>query len=407
MLQAGACFARENHSPLLVEATSNQVNQDGGYTGQTPADFARTLRQITAAAGLPPQQVILGGDHLGPHPWKKLPAAQAMRRACQLAADSALAGYTKIHLDASMRCADDPPGPLADRVVAERAALMCAAAEAARDQLPDGSSLCYVIGTEVPPPGGAREQEANPQVTTPGEAQQTLYTFQRAFEARGLQAAWERVIALVVQPGVEFGDSSVHIYNRQTAAPLSKFIENYPGLVYEAHSTDYQPPQSLQEMVQDHFAILKVGPALTFAFREAVFALARVEQEWLESQPQVELSRLPETLEQVMLADDQNWRGYYQGDERKLRLARRYSYSDRSRYYWNHPNVRTSLQRLLSNLVTYPPPRTLLSQFLPEQYARLQSGRLAPCPSDWIADKINSVLAAYARACGFEMPGCL
>ncbi len=86
-------------------------------------------------------------------------------------------------------------------------------------------------------------------------------------------------MALVVQPGVEFGDEFVHEYQPEPARELVHLIESYPNLVYEAHSTDYQTRQGLRDLVQDHFAILKVGPALTFAFREAIFALVNMENE--------------------------------------------------------------------------------------------------------------------------------
>ena len=84
---------------------------------------------------------------------------------------------------------------------------------------------------------------------------------------------------MVVQPGVEFGDEFVHDYRAESAQDLVKLIEGYPNLVYEAHSTDYQTRQNLAHLVRDHFAFLKVGPALTFAFREAVFALVHMENE--------------------------------------------------------------------------------------------------------------------------------
>ena len=64
--------------PLLIEATCNQVNQDGGYTGMTPADFRRFVEGIAARTGFPADRLMLGGDHLGPNPWKSLPADQAM-----------------------------------------------------------------------------------------------------------------------------------------------------------------------------------------------------------------------------------------------------------------------------------------------------------------------------------------
>lgn len=403
VLRAAMRQAARTNIPLLVESTCNQVNQMGGYTGMVPADFVRYVGELADEVGLPRARLLLGGDHLGPNVWQNEPAASAMHKSAEMVRAYVQAGYTKIHLDASMKLADDDPArPLDVELAAGRAAFLASVAEETRRGT--GGELRYVIGTEVPVPGGARGPETGLAVTTVAAAQETIEATHQAFRRAGIAAAWESVIAVVVQPGVEFGDDFVFEYRPEKARPLAALIEGQAHLVYEAHSTDYQPPRALRRLVEDHFAILKVGPALTFAFREAAFALAHLEREWLENQPGVELSRLPETLEQVMLADDHNWRNYYRGDARKLRLARRYSYSDRSRYYWHHAAVQAALERLLANLSAAPVPAPLLSQFLPEQYSRLQRGRLASHPAAWIEDKIASVLESYAAACGEAIP---
>ncbi len=63
---------------------------------------------MRSKSGSTPAGLILGGDHLGPNPWTRLPADQAMEKAAAMVAAYAAAGFTKIHLDASMACADDP-----------------------------------------------------------------------------------------------------------------------------------------------------------------------------------------------------------------------------------------------------------------------------------------------------------
>ena len=55
--------------------------------------------------------------------------------------------------------------------------------------------------------------------------------------------------------------------------------------------------------MKNHFAILKVGPWLTFALREAVFALANIEEEWLSGRKGFTTSRVRETLDEAMLAN--------------------------------------------------------------------------------------------------------
>ena len=79
-----------------------------------------------------------------------------MARADVLIDDYVRAGFRKIHLDCSMSCADDP-APLSDEIVARRAARLCAVAERAHARA-GGEPPVYVIGTEVPVPGGAAEE---------------------------------------------------------------------------------------------------------------------------------------------------------------------------------------------------------------------------------------------------------
>ena len=397
VIEAAMCQATEDHSMMCIESTCNQVNQFGGYTGLTPSQFAGCARSIAARVGFPEHRILFGGDHLGPYPWRGEPAQPALEKAAGLVRASVLAGYTKIHLDASMACADDSP-PLADELIAERAAALCQIAE---KELPASSPKpLYVIGTEVPTPGGETGPGLPPAVTPVEHVRTTLENCRSAFLKRGLVAAWERVIGLVVQPGVEFGDASVFEYNRNKACPLGRCLPVSPFLVYEAHSTDYQPPLALRQMVEDHFAILKVGPWLTFAFREAVFALSQIEHEWLGDRRGVSISQVPEALDQAMLSNPVHWSPYYRGDETELHFARRYSFSDRSRYYWPLPAVERELRKLVANLSAAPPPLTLLSQYLPEQYDAVRAGAIRNLPDHLIQDRIRKVLRIYAGACG-------
>ena len=404
VLEAGILQAQHDGNLVLIESTSNQVNQFGGYTGQTPAQFASFVREIAAAMNFPGERIVLGGDHLGPHPWRAEGPSSAMAKATALVRACVLAGYTKIHLDASMHLAGDvgdSSSPLPDEIVSSRAGDLCRAAEDAYGERPPGSPKpLYVIGTEVPIPGGELLDAQAPETTRTEDVARAVHLGEQAFEARGLQAAWGRVIAVVVQPGVEFGDTAVFPYATEKVRELSQFAEKQWQGVYEAHSTDYQTAAALRQMVRDHFAILKVGPWLTFAFREAVFALAAVEEEWLGDRKGIAISRVRESLEEAMLANPQYWKSYYRGDDAALRFARRYSFSDRSRYYWPQPTVAAALQRLLANLNAHPAPVSLLSQYLPNQSEALRAGVVSNHPVELIHSKILEVLDQYAYACG-------
>ncbi|MCV6603818.1 MAG: D-tagatose-bisphosphate aldolase, class II, non-catalytic subunit [Porticoccaceae bacterium] len=395
VLEAALRQGKQDGTPVLIEATANQVNQFGGYTGMKPADFMPYIAAIAHKVGFDPEQLILGGDHLGPVCWCNEPAEQAMAKADELIAAYVAAGFKKIHLDTSMGCADDVE-PLSDEIVAERAARLCAVAEKTAQDTFGSTELVYVVGTEVPPPGGATEEIEGLQVTPVNEVRQTVAVHKAAFEAQGLEAAWQRVIGLVVQPGVEFDHTSVHDYRPEEARELSGLIGEIPTLVFEAHSTDYQPDSAYPKLVEDHFAILKVGPQLTYALREALFALSHIEDELVDSQQR---SNLRTVCEQVMLDQPGNWQKYYPSEEPQGRLYRRYSYSDRIRYYWPQAPIQAAVERLFANLESTTIPEPLLGQYMPQQYTALRNGELAASPRELAIHQVMQVTGVYAAAC--------
>ncbi len=400
VIEAAIKQAIEDKSEILIEATSNQVDQFGGYTGMTPDNFAMYVYSVAAKLKFPIEKIILGGDHLGPNVWQSESAESAMQKAKEQIAAYVSAGFKKIHLDASMRCADDTEN-LTDEIIANRTVELCrvaveTAAKNNFDCLP-----YYVIGTEVPVPGGSQIKEETLHITKPGDVNRFISVTKNIFRKNNLENAWQRVIAVVVQPGVEFGDAEIHDYDRKKAAELSAFIKSQ-DMVYEAHSTDYQTGSSLKQMVEDHFAILKVGPWLTYSFREAVFALEAIQNEMFAGRKDIHLSKLKSVLEEVMISDPKYWKNHYKGSDTERAFARKYSYSDRARYYWNDERVNDELNLLLHNLRKENIPLTLLSQYLPAQYEAVRNGIIRLSPDEIIIHKIRTVLKKYSKACSIN-----
>lgn len=379
---------------VLFEATCNQVNQDGGYTGMQPRDFVAFVHGIADRVGFPVARIALGGDHLGPNPWTALDAAAAMDKAEVMVGAYVAAGFRKIHLDCSMACEGDPV-PLPEAEIVRRAVRLCRAAEAAHARA-GGEAPVYVIGTEVPVPGGATEDIEGLAVTTPEAALATIQAHREAFEAAGLGAAWQRVIASVVQPGVEFDHHQVLDYVPAKAHALSGSITRVPGMVFEAHSTDYQTREALAALVADHFAILKVGPGLTFALREALWALDAIEAEWIAPEKRAHLRR---TVVERMRAEPGYWQRYYHGEGRALAFDLEYSLSDRIRYYWPDPAIEAARERLFANLRADPPPLPLLGQYLPHALLALRHGRATQDPHSLAMAHVSAVLDDYHQAC--------
>jgi D-tagatose-1,6-bisphosphate aldolase subunit GatZ/KbaZ len=395
VLEATVRHGAVDDGPVLIEATCNQVNQYGGYTGMTAVDFRRFVEMLALDANLPLDRLILGGDHLGPNPWKTESAEIAMAKADVLVRSFVAAGYTKIHIDASMRLGDDDRTlPLDPGTIASRAAALVVAAEDELERSGSATAPRYVIGTEVPVPGGAEAGEEELSVTTVDAVAETIELHRVAFAAAGLDDAWRRVVGVVTQPGVEFADREIHEYDPAQAAHLARFAESLDGLVFEAHSTDYQTPEALRNLVRDHFAILKVGPGLTFAYREGVFALSHIEDEMFGNAA----SGICDVIESVMLDQPETWAPYYSGTDQELAFARKYSFSDRVRYVLPDARIVSALEQMIGNLSTLEIPWPLLSQYVPEQYRRIRAGALAPDPEEILLDKVRVVLDDYASA---------
>ena len=394
--------ATATNSLALIEATANQVNQYGGYTGMRPADFMSYVQKIAKDAGPDSRNLVLGGDHLGPLTWQNETEKSAMAKAEVLVRDFVLAGFTKIHLDTSMRLADDSKEKaLPDEVIASRAAGLCKVAEDAFAEYAkthkDAFAPVYVIGSEVPVPGGAVENDEQINVTSPEQFENTLDAFQVAFQEVGLGKAFERVIGVVVQPGVEFSDLTVTEYDRIKAAHLCETLEKHTPLVFEGHSTDYQTREKLKEMVNDGIAILKVGPGLTYAFRQGLFALQDIERELL-AESSVVLSDFRETLENAMLSNPVYWEKYYHGAPSEIALKRKYSFSDRCRYYLPDSEVATSIQRLIHNIDNVDIPMSLLEQYMPMEYREFRCGAIDKSAGSLLKTRIKICFDDYIYA---------
>lgn len=394
VLKAALEFARDNDTFVLIESTANQVNQYGGYTGLMPADFRSEVLSLAETIGLSEEKVIFGGDHLGPVVFKDKPEEEAMREAEGLIEAYVKAGYEKIHIDTSMRLASDPNDrPLSDEVIARRGARLCKVAEQAyADTFGKPSELIYVVGSEVPVPGGTQSAHEGLTVTSPEAFEATYQAFHSAFASAGLTEAFKRVAAVVVQPGVEFGDDSVDEYDRDKANALTSKLRAYGNIVFEGHSTDYQTQKALKEMVEDGVCILKVGPELTFALREGLFALQFIENELGGK------ADFTGTLERMMLEQPEHWQKYFTGTNEQIALKRIYSYSDRWRYYASQTVLKDEINLLFDSLDAKKIPLTLLSFFLPAQYIKVREGQLENRCEELVKDKVKDIIAKYHQA---------
>ncbi len=373
----------------LVECTCNQVNHQGGYTGLTPAEFVGEVKAIARSLGFPEDRLVIGGDHLGPNPWKHLPADEAMAEARTMMRAYAEAGIRKLHLDCSMGCQGEPVA-LDDDTTAERAAQLAQVAEEVSDE------AVYIIGTEIPTPGGAHEELTDLEPTAPDAVRATYAVHKRVFAAAGLETAFARVIAIVVQPRVESAQMSVVLYDPARANDLVAARADLGGLVYEAHSTDYQTASTLKALVDDGFAILKVGPSLTYAMREALYGMELAAAE-VDGGPRA----LRDTMERLMLADPGVWTDHIHGDPALQQSQRHYGLADRIRYCWPQPEAQAAVAALYDRFRTVAPHIGLLSQYLggPLIKESLEAGDGLGDPDALAKRAVRRALRPWMEAC--------
>ncbi|MGB2409457.1 MAG: class II D-tagatose-bisphosphate aldolase non-catalytic subunit [Paracoccaceae bacterium] len=360
IIRAALRHGRDAEATVLIEATCNQVNHRGGYTGMTPESFAKRVYKIAKQENYPQNLVVLGGDHLGPNPWRDQPVNLAMHEAEKMVAAYVAAGFRKIHLDTSMGCAGEPIA-LNDETTALRAAQLAKVAERTACEQAQVMPF-YIIGTEVPPPGGADHKLCELTPATPKAVRKTIEIHRQIFEQAGLADAFARVIGLVIQPGVEFGNHNVIRYDRAKAEGLAHILTPADRLVFEAHSTDYQGVSSLSELVQDGFAILKVGPELTFILRETFYALDLIASDLI---PGYQNRPLKQQMDLLMQETPEHWNGHYSRNTAAQKFLRHYSLSDRIRYYWTHPKAMRAIKNLTTALDGKHVPLPLFWQHMP------------------------------------------
>ena len=399
VLEACMKHAKETNTILLIESTANQVDQYGGYTGMKPVDFMAMCKGIADKVGISMDRIILGGDHLGPLTFAQYDEEKAMAESRELIRQYVMAGFTKIHIDTSMKVAsDDPETRLPDEVIARRGAELAKVAEDAYAVLvkenPAAIHPTYIVGSEVPIPGGSTAAvDEGVQVTRVEDFEATVAAFKAAYKAQGIEDAWQYVMAVVVQPGVEEKDAGCTEYVREKATELMAAIKEYPDLIFEGHSTDYQTQYKLRELVEDGVGILKVGPGLTLALREGLFALAYAEKEMLKDHPEKQ-SYFMEALDAAMLENPKHFAKHYHGTPAEIAYKRKYSFSDRWRYYYAVPAVAAALDKLFENFKDGVP-MGLVSQFLPIQYTKVRNGQLENDPKALVLDRVCNCIDEY------------
>jgi D-tagatose-1,6-bisphosphate aldolase subunit GatZ/KbaZ len=330
--------ARDHDMPALIEAPADEVNRFGGSSGLTPDGFAALVRGIAASQNLDRVPLILGAAGLGPLPTAGLGREAALLRAEREVMDFAAAGFTRLQFH----------GPDAESV-----ARLVAAAEASA---PAPAALCHALPADFVPDG---------DVTTPETLARALDLHEAAFAGAGLgPAVWRRVRTVVVRLGLGYGPTYVERFDMEQPDLLSAVLQDRDRIALEVRGADYQTASACADLTRRNVAVLGLGPALSFAWREALYALSHVHG-WTSGSAHVS-----ERMEALMLADPAAWGAddpatAHLATDAQQRMLRHFGFLDRIRHYW--PRARPELEAMADDLQASGMPYPLLLQYLPPE----------------------------------------
>ena len=99
-----------------------------------------------------------------------------------------------------------------------------------------------------------------------------------------------------------------------------------------------------------------------------------------------------------MVKDPTQWKKHYTGSGDKIKSERKYSLSDRCRYYMPNEDVEIALNKMLNNLSNVEIPMALVSQYMHSQYIKIREGKLKLDPYELLKDRIGEYIDDYIYA---------
>ena len=188
-------YAKLKNFPVLIECTSNQVNQQGGYTGLEPKEFRKRVKSLSKTINFKKNYLIFGADHLGPLPWKKFSKKKAFLNAKKLLNLTLKENFEKIHLDTTIRCAKEKSLSLDDVRLRFKELFKVIPKKNLKN-------LYLVAGSEVPLAGGGDIKES---ISTLNDIKKDYSIYDKIIN----KSKYVKEFALVIEPGMSFGNFGV------------------------------------------------------------------------------------------------------------------------------------------------------------------------------------------------------
>lgn len=387
VISAILLYSKIFNLPVLLECTSNQVNQNKGYSGLKPKDFYKKVISLSKKIKLNKKKIIFGADHLGPLPWKNLDKKKAFKNAKNLLKSILNENFQKIHLDTTIICRNDKKFNL-DKI---RERFFDLFKSIPHKKL---KKIYLVVGSEVPYAGGG---SLNNSISTFGDVKKDYQIYNSIINKNQIKL---KEFALVIEPGMSFSNNGIITPNFKNLKKISKFSRNN-NIFFEAHSTDYQPIGVLKKLVNSNFKFLKVGPELTFQFNECIKYMLNIEKKFIPKKK--DRSNLKEDLISVMNKNPKYWKSYYKGSKSNINYLKFNSPLDRIRYYWDNKKIKNSKKKLFKNINKLPINLVLKSKKINNIYHHNFKKYKIKNSELLILKFTNQTFQKYYKACGFNL----
>jgi len=329
VIKAIILYAKVKNLPILIESTSSQVNQFGGYTNNKPYQFKNKIFKICSELNYPKKKIMLGADHLGPFPWLEYKGLTAWKNSINLLKSCIKSNYKKIHIDTCYDLKDQKK--LSKKDIIKKSLDLFKIAKK--------KNIFFVFGTETPFPGSMSNlKEGFTKVET---LKKEVNIYLKYFKTINYKSRF----AYVIEPRMSFS----HFKSSKPKILLLKKHVDFSkkkNFFFEAHSTDYQSQSVLRKLVLNNFKFLKVGPELTFFFLKAILAMEKIEKDFSKYKK----SKITKVLLLNMNKYPTYWQKYYKGSKSYIQKLLLQSQLDRIRYYWDKKEVSKSIFLLKKNI---------------------------------------------------------
>jgi tagatose-1,6-bisphosphate aldolase non-catalytic subunit AgaZ/GatZ len=347
---------------MLLAATLNQVDRDGGYTHWTPDQFVKKVKYFSSQNHLSvPVYPCL--DHGGP--WlkdsqtlKQLSLAETMSELKQSLTSFLAAGYQLLHIDPTADRSLPKGASPSIHVIVDRTVELIQFAELERErmQLPPVS---YEVGSE----------EVQGGLVDLDQFRIFLELLQHEMEQAGLREQWPCFI--VAQVGTNLHTTS---FNPEMARKLTNIVTPMGSLI-RGHYSDWV--ENPQDYPKSGMGGANVGPEFTAVEVQALKELEDMEILLRQNEKGIPLSHFMQNLQQSVIASNR-WKKWLLPDEMKrdfkdlTPLRRSWLIETGARYVWTDPTVQEAKKILFRNI----------------------SGKIDD-PQEWVVSKITDRISNY------------